>query len=269
MIDNYKSLFDLNVPLSEGSFNSTGFKMTMCSGKPILRTFELFKSEEINVLIFSYSFEIHENIFVRVNNPLEGYRADRYYPLSSSGESSCGDIRTFTLNNFWTKYDQKLHMGTRGDNMYVNKMSKHDNIFLKKEHDLKVSADELKFPYINFPEMVRSVNRAYITKDSKRIIVPHYSACGKYGKQVHGIDCEGNVEQYSIISDITYRDGGTTHTELADSRGIIHQYYTPTPFKPTLQGTFDNEVMYIIDEAKELLPIIERIGLVTFPIRSN
>lgn len=272
--EEYKSIFDLNIPLQEKSFKEDSFLNTnsMVFGTSH-REIELFSCDEVNVLLFGHSFEGHGGLFVRVKNPLDGfdgYHSDIYYPIIEGGVSICGTNRSYSATNPWEKFTKKALIGTRGNLMYIDKMSHHNNLFLERVSDPRIIAKELNYKYVEFPSTIRNFGKAYITKKTQLVVAMHYSAFGAYEKKIETIDLGWNIKKYEMVNDVVYRDGGTTFCDLKDSDGVIHHYFTPSPLSKRLgnevpPATFDGEEMIEVEDEPRISIIIQHLGLIALP----
>lgn len=267
------SIFDLNIPLQEKSFIDPTFINTNSGLFGISRRdVELFSCDEVSVLLFSFSYEGHSDLFIRIKNPLagyDGYHWDLYYPIKEGLTSSCGTNRSYSATNPWEKFIKKTIIGTRDNFMYINKVSQHNNLFLKKITDSDVIKKELNYQYVEFPSTIRNFIRAYVTKKTNLVVAVHYGAFGKYEKKIETIDLNGNIKQYEMIKDVVYRDGGTTFCDLKDSNGVIHHYFTPSPLNKKLghevsPATFDGEEMVEVEDERTNI-IIKQLGLIILP----
>lgn len=272
--EEYKSIFGLNIPLQEKSFKEDSFLNTH-SGlfRTSIRDIELFSCDEVNVLLFGYSYEGHSGLFVRVKNPLDGfdgYHSDLYYPIRGGGTSMCGTNRNYSVINPWEKFINKALIGTRGNLMYIDKMSHHNNLFLERVSDPRIIAKELNYKYVEFPSTIRNFGKAYITKKTQLVVAMHYRAFGGFEKKIETIYLGWNIKQYEMIKDVVYRDGGTTFCDLKDSDGVIHHYFTPSPFSQRLgnevpPATFDGEEMIEVEDEARINIIIQHLGLISLP----
>lgn len=258
MFEEYVSIFDLKLPEILKSFNAVDFITTHSIMGKSKRKVDLFESEFANVLWFDYSFEGMSEIFIRPHKEIEGYREDVYYPIFSGGRmSSCGNVKSYSCKNPWSKIIKNCELRRREDDLCLDIFQYDDNIFFKKSYSEDKLVLELNYPYREVNKEIRSFHSLYRVRSSALYILTTYSNYGKYNLEVSTIDADGEIVKYEIVEDRVYRDGGTTYRTIRDPEGKDHFIFTPSRLnKNPPPATFDEELMIQIvdkDEIKETL----------------
>jgi Na+-transporting NADH:ubiquinone oxidoreductase subunit NqrF len=72
------------------------------------------------------------------------------------------------------------------------------------------------------------------------------------------------VEEYKIIKNVVFRDGGTTIMTVVGEDGVEHEFFSPTPIDQDKFPTWDKYVLQkvLIEEKEEIVKIL---GLVLEP----
>ncbi len=154
-----------------------------------------------------------------------------FVELYGSSGSSSGTKKTFSLNNVWEQYIQKVNIWLVDDKAFVTRGSLSFEILTKFDRHTFGDTPVLELPH-------RRVARFfYKFKDSDNYILVdrdelHHALPSKVylGNNISGY---GELE---VISDKMYRDGGTTY--IKTPKGTL---YHPTSFKVDLIPTWTDE----------------------------
>ena len=155
-----------------------------------------------------------------------------FVELYGSSGSSSGNKKTYSLNNVWEEYIQKVQIWTLDDKAFVTRGSLDFEILDEIEKRNISQSSVLEIPYR------RVIRFMYQFKESGDFIVVdkdefHHNLKSKLyiGNNITG------YEELEVLSDEMYRDGGTTNIETP--KGLL---YRPTPFRKELVATWTDEL---------------------------